>query len=107
MGRLLRAQSFFGLGVGGWGWTRSLLKTDRSQARCSVYLLLTTGHKGMKQQPFYYACNFLVQEIKQGMVEMVYLFSTMFGAYKVVLIVRDSWARCPRAVCLGFSFACS
>ena len=100
VGRLLGAQSH----LRGWRWTRSLLKTLKSPASCSFYLLMTPRHNGLKQKPFYYAHDFVGQEFRQSTVGVAYLYSVMLGASGVVLIVRGGWDPCARAICLGLPF---
>ena len=78
---------------GGWGCTRSLLKTLKSLARCSFYLLLTPRHNSLKQKPFYYARDFVGQEFRQGTVGVAYLYFITFEASVVALMVRDGWDR--------------
>lgn len=73
-------------------------------ARCSIYLLLTPTPNDVKQQPIYYAYDFVGQEFRQSTVGVAYLHFTMLGASKVAPVVRDSWDQRTRALCLGLQF---
>lgn len=97
---LLGAQSYLrnAGGVPGHLWRMPDL------ARCSIYLLLTPTPNDVKQQPIYYAYDFVGQEFRQSTVGVAYLHFTMLGASKVAPVVRDSWDQRTRALCLGLQF---